>query len=214
MHLDAILPNHSIDMPTLAGLPAELLWAIHDLLPLPSRIAMRLTSREISVRLSLHNDTSKADSRPCDRRAAMRYLEEAELTRLSQRRCILCGAVQSVDFFRDETPKCRWHDGWFVTSQIEALCLEAWVGEIARKVIAEGRSLDLLLQRTYCAHARDVVGWFVDDCKCGCVSCGHFEVWCRIQSPVLKKKCNSVVHQASGSLIGLFEKKAGAVGCL
>ena len=37
------------------------------------------------------------------------------------------------------------------------------------------------IDRVYCAHTRDIVGWHVADCECTCESCGHFPVKCYVR---------------------------------
>lgn len=39
----------------------------------------------------------------------------------------------------------------------------------------------IALERTYCAHRKDVIHWDIGECGCGCEVCGHFRVVCYVR---------------------------------
>lgn len=170
--------------PTLSALPAELLLQILTHLPPSSRVSLSLVSKHFHHWTSpKHPSTlSTYPNTRCENLAITRYLTSHLLHRLNKRRCLLCGAVQSTTFFRSAvTPICKWHDGWFMALHPPP-ALESRIRGAVVWLARRGRTCWVALTRKYCVHEREVVGWFVEDCGCGCGSCGHFDVVCYVRA--------------------------------
>jgi hypothetical protein len=165
----------------LVLLPVELLLAVVDYLPVSSIISLKLTSRHLYEWLPTPSKATVARLSQCERIALERYVSEAAHLLLHQRRCIICGGVQAFDFFRDVAPICKWHDGWFMAASHRPLVLEPSIRRRIRKLELENSSCWVTIERSYCVHRREVLGWFMKDCNCECNACGHFLVRCHIR---------------------------------
>jgi hypothetical protein len=170
-----------LDPIKLTMLPAEILHMIVSYLPTSSLIAVKLTNKR------LYRDTispspgwPKAAS-TCEKKAVRRYINERKDLISGRRQCTTCNLITSTDRFPCDAPICKWHEQWFVSTTIPSF-LET--GLKARLVQLSNRTEEpkyIAIDRMYCAHNRDIVGWHVMDCECECDSCGHYSVKCYVR---------------------------------
>lgn len=165
----------------LLRLPNELLHQILTSVPRPSQLALRHVCRE------LHNRTPPVPQLPmhrqqsvCEKNAIARANEENINLQAGKRRCIICGQLAQFDRFRFlNTPICNWHDGWLFKRSIP----DTMEPHIQRRLEAVARHRDcwVSLERTYCAHTKDILNWDVPACNCECEYCGHFTLTCYVR---------------------------------
>lgn len=184
-------------MASLEALPTELLFLVTNHLPNSALLSLRLSSKHLYLRLpSLPSIHSKSHSH-CESQALNRVITERALLALNQRRCILCNGVQSTDFFIGSTPICQWHKGWFLYRCIPAEILPAIQAELQEESKIWGdpeRQKWIAVKRMYCAHERNILGWHVGECCCGCDSCGWWQVTCYIRVSPGSKEVEDIVR--------------------
>ncbi len=165
-------------MTGLQDLPTELLLQIFNQLAPSARLSLRLSTKTFFRRLPEVPSSSFTHCSRCERNAFKRIFHERAFQKKEQRRCVLCGSIQSTDFFRGSVPICKWHDAWFLYSLLlpdtRANARIVTSSQNPGTAVAQWVPLD----RSYCVHDRQIIGWDVPRCFCDCDSCGHFEVMC------------------------------------
>ncbi len=168
----------------LQTLPLELVLAITSHLPPSSLISLSLASKHFRQRIPTVPKTTYhafASSSKCEQLAIARYTWEHWLLRSKRRRCVLCSVVQATDFFNSEVSAiCKWHDGWFMAMKAPPT-LEQDIGFVLWGLQREARPYWVAVQRKFCVHEGEVLGWQRAGCRCRCESCGHLDVTCYVR---------------------------------
>lgn len=165
---------------TLITLPFELILHISTYLQPSSHLALHLTSRILHHILPYQACKESRSRSTCEHIALARVQEEYQLLKGKKRRCIICSAVQSLDFFRGPSPICKWHDGWLMSPMIPEFLDPFPMNQIERQPDAVP-PFWMAIPRKYCMHCREVLGWHLRDCACRCDSCGDLEVECYVR---------------------------------
>lgn len=165
---------------TLITLPFELILQISTYLQPSSHLALHLTSRILHQILPYPDCEESLSRSTCEYIAFSRVWEDHQLWKGGQRRCIICSAIQSLDFFRGQSPICKWHDGWLMSSVIPEFFDPFPMNKTERQPDAVPPYW-VAIPRKYCMHCREVLGWHLRDCACRCDSCGDLEVDCYVR---------------------------------
>lgn len=165
---------------SLLRLPSELLVQVLSYLLKPSRLALQHVCRGLYDPTPPLQAPMATQLSVCERNALYRANEENSNLRSGKRRCVTCGQLAPLNWFRSETaPICNWHDGWLMKRIVTAI-LEP---EIQLRLQGLLPYLDcwVSFERRYCAHSKDIINWDVRDCNCRCEFCGHFKVTCYVR---------------------------------
>ena len=163
----------------LATLPPELLTEITDHLQPSSQISLKLVNKSLSYGTPPVAPVDYRDR--CEVRAWRRFSRERENLQSDKKRCIVCDALELRRMFRDNTPICRWHDGWFIKTYLPQWA-EPSMKEMYQRLARNSTTVQwFAISREFCAHRRNVIGWDSHECNCECNSCGHFEVTCYLR---------------------------------
>ncbi|KXS98843.1 hypothetical protein AC578_10846 [Pseudocercospora eumusae] len=171
----------TMDKPGLTDLPPELLLEIVTYLSTSSLISLKLASRHLfSTTPSPSQDWFKAAS-DCEKTAWERAVNERKERAGGRRKCVHCGILAQLRRFPSNAPLCHWHQARFMSSTVPKFVDSSL--KIRLLVLAREKQepVWVRIRRTYCVHARAIVGWHIGSCGCGCNSCGHFEVACLIR---------------------------------
>lgn len=167
----------------LLSLPTEVIQTIANHVPTSSLISLKLTSRLLFLQLTSPPQGYMKTANDCETRAIRRYLSERQEAAGGRRKCVLCGGLMPLAFFRDHLePVCRWHDGWFgKVLSIEDTVNAGVIGEATTTGIGKK------VKRLLCVHCRQIRAWDIEICPCKkrreeCDSCGVFEVDCFVRS--------------------------------
>lgn len=167
----------------ITSLPLELLWEVASYLPVSGHIALKLSCRSLLLSIpEPPRDWNKNASR-CERKAHRRHINEARDLADGKRRCVNCDLVTYSGRFPTSAPLCKWHEPRFMSNSIPGNLdtgIRANLKDVARA--STGPSW-VALERLYCAHSREIIGWHEADCNCDCDSCGHFPVPCFVRIP-------------------------------
>lgn len=168
-------------------LPVELLHAISHYLPDSSLIALKLSSKQLMSMVVSPRPDWRRSANYCEKRAACRYLSEAQDAGCDKRTCVLCGTYAYEDGLIDGKPICKAHEGRFMALTTPS-CLEPGLKTRLRNLAKElSSAVWISFERTLCVHQKLVMNW--DDgprsCGCDCESCGHWTIRCyvRVASP-------------------------------
>jgi len=166
---------------TLLMLPPEILHMIVSYLPTSSLIAVKLTSKRLYLDTVSPPVGWLKTASICERKAARRYIHERRDGLEGRRQCTTCNLVTSKDRFPIDPPICKWHEQWFLSTTIPTFLEPGLKARLVRLARRTKSSEWIAIDRTYCAHSRDIIGWHVSDCECNCTSCGHFPVKCYVR---------------------------------
>ena len=165
--------------PSLDSLPPELLFEIIDYLQSSARLSLTLVSKHFQSWIPTESKTLLKDRSRCEAIAVRRFLQESQNRRSRKRRCVVCRGLYPEDFFRRTAPICNWHDGWFMATTLSRHVEKSVMDRLEK--VNPRKTCWFALEREFCVHKREIVGWSVPDCRCNCDSCGHFEVTCYVR---------------------------------